>query len=158
MRHFIIAGLMAAALFPATAMAQSAAELRRDRLEMREQQRDLAQARRHGDRRDVRDARRDVRDARREYRQDWRDYRRAHRDVYRQPAYVGPRGWAYRPLAPGYRLERGYYAPRYVIADPYRYRLPVVRGSLRWVRYGNDVLLVDTRTGRVRDVYRDFFW
>lgn len=158
MRHFIIAGLMAATLFPAAAMAQSAAELRRDRQEIREQQRDLAQARRYGDRRDVRDARRDVRDARREYRQDWRDYRRSHRDVFRQPAYVGPRGWTYRPIAPGYRLDRGYYGPRYVIADPYRYRLPVVRGSLRWVRYGNDVLLVDTRTGRVRDVYRDFFW
>lgn len=149
MRQFIIAGLMAATLFPAAAMAQPTPQMRRDRPQIHEQQRGPTPARRDG---------RDVRDARRDQREDWRDYRRDHRDVFRRPAYVGPRGWVYRPVAPGYRLDQRYYASRYYVVDPYRYRLPVVRGSLRWVRYGNDVLLVDTRSGRVREVYRDFFW
>lgn len=144
MRQFIIAGLMAATLVPAAAMAQPAPQMRRERPQMHEQHRGPAY--------DTR------RDARRDQRDDWRDYRRAHRDVFRQPAYAGPRGWVYRPVTPGYRLDRRYYASRYYVVDPYRYRLPAVRGSLRWVRYGNDVLLVDTRSGRVREAYRDFFW
>jgi Ni/Co efflux regulator RcnB len=45
-----------------------------------------------------------------------------------------------------------------VIADPYRYRLPRATGPNRWVRYGNDVLLVNGRTGRVVTVYNSFFY
>jgi hypothetical protein len=36
--------------------------------------------------------------------------------------------------------------------------LPAAYGSYRWVRYYDDVLLVDVRNGRVVDVIRDFFW
>jgi Ni/Co efflux regulator RcnB len=31
-------------------------------------------------------------------------------------------------------------------------------GPQRWVRYGNDVVLVNIRTGRVIEVHRAFFW
>lgn len=157
MRKLILAGLMAATLMPAMAIAQDG-ELRRDRQDIRDQRQDLRDARREGDRRDVREQRRDVREARQEYREDWRDYRRSNGDVFRGPAYVGPRGWRYRPVTEGYRLERGFYGQRYWIADPYRYRLPAAVGPTRWVRYGNDVLLVNLRTGRVMTVYNGFFF
>jgi Ni/Co efflux regulator RcnB len=157
MRKLMIAGLMAATLAPAMASAQSG-ELRRDRQELREEQRELRDAQRYGDRRDIREERRDVREARQELRQDWRDYRRTNRDVFRGPAYVGPRGWRYRPVTVGYRLQPNFYGQRYVIADPYRYRLPRATGVNRWVRYGNDVLLVNSRNGRVVTVYDRFFF
>src|SRR5690606_18995338 len=103
--------------------------------------------------------RHDVRNTRQDYREDWQKYRRDHRDVFRsRSAYVGPRGYRYRVLTPGYRLAPAYYGSRYIIADPYRYRLSRVTGVQRWVRYGNDVVLVDTRTGRVIRVYQSFFW
>jgi len=91
-------------------------------------------------------------------RQDWREYRNHNRDIFRAPAYVGPRGYRYRPLAPGHRLEPAYFGQRYVIADPYRYRLPRAAPAERWVRYGNDVVLVNIRTGRVVNVYSGFFF
>lgn len=157
MRKFIISALIAATAFPAVATAQTS-ELRRDRQDIRQEQRDLRDAQRHGTRRDVREERRDVREARREYRDDWRDYRRQNRNVYRRQAYVGPRGYVYRPVAVGHRFRPAYYGSRYVISDPYRYRLPRTNGYQRWVRYGNDVALVNIRNGRVVAVHRDFFW
>lgn len=160
MRKLILTALMAAVALPATAaMAQSAGELRRDRQDIREQQRDLRDAQRRGDPRDIRDQRRDLRDARQEYREDWRDYRRAHGDVFRGPRYAPPvRGWRYRPVAVGYALPGQFYHQRYWINDPYRYRLPVAGPDRRWVRYGNDVLLVNVRNGRVITVYDRFFY
>jgi Ni/Co efflux regulator RcnB len=157
MRKMIILGLIAATALPGLASAQTA-ELHRDRQELREQRQDLMDARRHGDRDDVRAERRDVREARQELREDWRDYRRDHRDAFRRPAYVGPRGYRYRPVVVGYRFQPVYYSTRYVIADPYRYRLPRPAGFQRWVRYGNDAVLVNIRNGRVITVYDGFFW
>lgn len=158
MRTPIILALMAAVAVPSIAQAQSLREARESQRDVREERRDLRDAQRYGDRGDVRDARRDLRDAQREARGDWRDYRQSHRDVYRRPAYVGPRGYAYRPVTPGYRFAPAYYSQRYVIADPYRYRLPAAAGPNRWVRYGNDVVLVNVRTGRVLEVHNRFFW
>jgi Ni/Co efflux regulator RcnB len=160
MRKFILSALVAATAatgFTGIASAQTS-ELRRDRQQVREQQRDLRDAQAYGSRRDVRDARQDLREARRETREDWRDYRQSNRDIFRGPAYVGPRGYRYRPVVSGYRLQPSYYGSRYVIVDPYRYRLPRATGLNRWVRYGNDVLLVNTRTGRVITVYDRFFF
>ncbi len=159
MRKFVLSALIAvtaATGFTGIASAQTG-ELRRDRQDIREQQRDLRDAQRHGNRGDVRDARQDLRDARQEHREDWRDYRRTNQSVFRGPAYVGPRGYRYRPVTAGYRLQPAYYGSRYLIADPYRYRLPRAVGVNRYVRYGNDVLLVNPRTGRVVSVYNGFF-
>lgn len=158
MRKFLVAGLIAATVFPAVASAQTG-ELRRNQQEIREEQRDLRQAQRYGDRGDVRDARGDLREARQENREDWRDYRRTNRNVYRRPAYVAPvRNWRYRPVAVGARIQPAFYGSRYVISDPYRYRLPAAARNQRWVRYGNDVVLIDARTGRIARVHNGFFY
>ena len=157
MRKAMIAGLLAATLVPTIAEAQNS-ELRHDRREIREERRDVARDYRHGASLDrIRDDRRDVRDARREYRDDWRDYRGRHPDFYRGPAWVGPRGYHWRPVRVGYRFDPVFYDRRYWI-DPYRYHLRPVAGYQRWVRYGRDVVLVDMRNGRVLEVNRGFFF
>lgn len=155
MRKVILFGLMAATVLPGMAAAQTR-ELARDRQEIREERRDLGHAQRYGDRQDIREERRDLREAKREYRQDWREYRREHRNVYARGDWRSP--YRYRSFGPGVRIEQRYYAPRYVIGDPWRYRLPAAHGPLRWVRHYDDVLLVNMRTGRVVEVHRNFFW
>lgn len=160
MRKFILATAVAATLLPAgSVMAQSYGEVRRDTHELRQDRRDLRDAQWRGDRGDIRDARRELREDRRDRREDWRDYRRAHPEVYRGAAYVGPvRGWRYQPVTVGYRFQPAFYGQRYWV-DPTRYRLPAPRyGYQRWVRYGNDVVLVNTRSGRAVTVYNSFFY
>lgn len=159
MRKIILAAVAATILAPVGANAQSAGEVRRDGREIRRDQRDLDQARRYGDRGDIREARRELREDRQERREDWRDYRRAHGDVYRRPAYVGPRGYRYRPVSVGYRFAPSYYGRDYWINDYQTYRLPRPGyGYQRWVRYGRDVVLVDIRSGRVVQVNNGFFY
>ena len=155
MRKVIYVALMAATVLPGAAMAQTR-ELHRDRQDIREEQRELRDAQRYGDRSDVREERRDVREAKREYRQDWREYRKHNRNVYSRGNWRSP--YRYHAFNPGARIQSGYYGPRYVIADPWRYRLPPARANMRWVRHYDDVLLVNMRTGRVADVIRNFFW
>ncbi len=58
----------------------------------------------------------------------------------------------------GFFLDNVFFQPRYFINDPYAYRLPDVYGPYRWVRYYDDVLLVDVYSGEVVDVIHDFFW
>ncbi|MGK2908193.1 MAG: RcnB family protein [Sphingobium sp.] len=157
MRKFIILALLAATAIPATASAQSAGEVRRSQRDLREEQRDLRDAQRYGSRRDVREERRDVRDARREVREDWRDYRQSHRETYARGNFRAP--FRQQQWRPGARISPNYYGARYYINDPYRYRLPRAGGrDLRYVRHYDDVLLVNTRTGRVVQVYNRFFW
>ena len=156
MRKFILAALMAATVIPAAAQAQSYGEVRHDNREVRQDRRDVARAQAYGDRHDVRDARQELREDRRDRREDWRDYRQGHRDAFRGPAYVGPTGYRYRPVVVGYRFAPTYYAQRYWI-DPIRYRLPAAPAWQRYVRYGNDVALVNVRTGRVIAIYNGFF-
>ncbi|MBD8701608.1 conserved exported hypothetical protein [Sphingomonas sp. T1] len=159
MRKIILAAVAAATLVPTFASAQSYGEVRRSDREVRQSQRELQQARRFGDRGDVRDARRELREDRQERREDWRDYRRSHANVYRRPAYVGPRGYRYRPINVGHRFAPQYYGRNYWINDYQTYRLPRPGfGYQRWVRYGRDVVLVDTRNGRVAQVNNGFFY
>lgn len=89
---------------------------------------------------------------------DWRGYRDINRSIFSMPGYVGPRGWTYRRYRPGVRIAPVFYSQRYWIADPWRYRLPYASGFTRWVRYGDDVLLIDTRRGIILDLIPDFFW
>lgn len=158
MRKTLIAALAATMLVPAVAGAQSYGEVQRDQREINHDRRDLRQAQRQGDRGDIRDARQELREDRQERREDWRDYRRTHGDVYRRGGYAGPRGYNYRPVAPGYRFAPEYYGQRYWINDPWTYRLGRPAYGQRWVRYGNDVVLVNTRNGRVVQVYNRFFY
>lgn len=166
MRKLIMLGLMAATVLPVAApvQAQSRNEIRRDREQLREEQAELRHAQRHGDRRDIREERRDVREARRELREDqrdyrrdaWRDHRRDNRRLYARGHWRSP--YKYKAFRPGLRIGNGYYGPRYVIGDPWRYHLPRARAHQRWVRHYDDVLLVDVRRGIVVDVIRGFFW
>ncbi|WP_426165005.1 RcnB family protein [Sandarakinorhabdus sp. DWP1-3-1] len=150
MRNLIIIGLLAAVAAPVS--AQSVGEVRRGERDVRQQQQQLQDARRYGDRNDIRDERRDVQDARQELREDRRDLRDDRRD---RRAYVAPyRNWTYRPVAAGYRLQPGFYGQRYIIANPSFYRLQPAARNQQWVRYGNDLLLVNIRNGRVLQVVR----
>ena len=169
MRKLIITALMAAASLPTMASAQSQGEIRRDRRDVRDEQRDLRQAYRTGDRREIRDQRNDVRDARQELREDrrdrdrrdwgrndWRGYRDSNRGIYARGNWRAP--FRYTAFRSGIRIAPAYYGSRYYIADPWRYRLPNPGWNQRWVRHYNDVLLVDVRRGIVIDVIRNFYW
>ena len=159
MKRMILAAVAATILMPAGAQAQDTRELRRNQRELQRDRQDLRDAQRYGDHRDVREARQELREDRQEAREDWRAWHRDHRDVYRRPAYRGPAGYRYRPVAVGQRFAPGYYGRDYRIDDYRTYRLPQPRyGYQNWVRYGNDVVLVDTRSGRVVEVYNRFFY
>jgi len=156
MRKIIVAALTATMLVPAAASAQSYGEVRQGQREVRQDRRELNRARAYGDRGDVREARRELREDRQELREDRRDFRQQQR--YRGGAYVGPRGYAYRPVAPGYRFQPSYYGQRYWVNDWQRYRLARPSAGQRYIRYGNDVVLIDARSGRVVRSYNRFFY
>lgn len=184
MRQLILTALMVATAFPAiapiAASAQSNGEIRRDRQDVRQQEHQLDDAQRSGDRQDVRDERRDVRGARQELRNDvrdrhgdrrdgrnddarrnwgrndWRGYRDQNRDVYARGNWRAP--FRYTSFRTGIRIAPNYFGSQYFINDPWRYRLPNPGFNQHWVRHYNDVLLVDTRRGIVLDVIRNFYW
>jgi len=96
---------------------------------------------------------------RRDSRYDWQRYRYSNRGLYRPGRYYSPyRGYRYRPISIGIRLGSGFYSHPYWINDPWRYRLPQAYAGTRWVRYYDDVVLVDLFTGEVVDVIYNFFW
>lgn len=149
MRKWILLAAMAAVAVPTAASAQRQHDVRRDRIELRKDRHDVRQ-----DRRAVRSDRRDVRADRRDLRQ---DRRAVHRN---RSAYVAPvRNWSYRRVGVGYRLQPAFYGSRYYINDYGTYHLQAPRGRwLRWIRYGDDLLLVNIRTGRVLDVVHYRGW
>ncbi|EQB13887.1 RcnB family protein, partial [Novosphingobium lindaniclasticum] len=101
----------------------------------------------------------DRNDWRRDNRYDWQRYRDRNRSIYRIGGYYAPyRDYSYRRLSIGFSLGSLFYGSNYWINDPWQYRLPPVYGAYRWVRYYDDVLLVDTYSGEVVDVIYDFFW
>lgn len=105
------------------------------------------------------DNRRWSNDWRRDNRYNWSQYRTLNRGFYRLPTYYAPyRGYGYNRLSIGIFLNSGFYGNNYWINDPWSYRLPPAYGSYRWVRYWNDVILVDTYSGEVVDVIHNFFW
>lgn len=92
-------------------------------------------------------------------RYDWRSYRNQNRNYYRPGRYYSPyRNHYYSRISIGFYLGSPFYASNYWINDPWYYRLPAAYGSYRWIRYYDDVLLVDMRTGYVVDVIENFFW
>lgn len=99
------------------------------------------------------------RDWRRDDRYDWQRYRYSNRYLFQAERYYAPYGWdyGYRRFSIGYTLSTLLFDQQYWIDDPYSYRLPPVYGPYRWVRYYDDVLLVDLRSGRVVDKIYDFF-
>ena len=105
---------------------------------------------------------RDIRHDRRELRQDRQELRHDRRDIRRdrnRVAYVAPyRGWTYRPVTVGYQLRPTFWGTRYVVSDYGRWGLARPAWNQRWIRYGNDLLLVNVRTGRVLRVYHNRYY
>lgn len=92
-------------------------------------------------------------------RYNWSSYRDRNRAVYRPGRYVSPyASYRYSRVGIGFSLRPSFYGRNYWLSDPWQYRLPAVYGPYRWVRYYDDVVLVDTYTGQVVDVIYDFFW
>lgn len=158
MKFLITVAAVAATLSPMVAQAQTH-ELQRDRQEVREEKRELNQAKRYGDRSDIREERRDVREAKqelREDRRDWRSYKQQNRNAFRGSRFNAP--FRYRTFNDGVSIGSSYYAPRYRVSNYQNYRLPQPGRYQTYVRHYNDVLLVNTRTGRVVRAYRGFYW
>jgi Ni/Co efflux regulator RcnB len=96
---------------------------------------------------------------RQDRRYDWQRYRYSNRHIFRPAPYYSPyRNYGYSRFSIGITLGRDFYSNRYWINDPWQYRLPQPYAGTRWVRYYNDVLLVDVFNGQVLDVIYDFFW
>lgn len=93
-------------------------------------------------------------------RYDWQGYRNNNRDFFRLPRYYAPDGWGYgyRRFGIGLTLNSLLFDQDYWIDDPEYYRLPPAYGPYEWVRYYNDALLVDIRTGYVVDAVYDIFY
>jgi Ni/Co efflux regulator RcnB len=158
MRTLLVAALAATALVPAGASAQTRREVRHDQREINHDRREVRRDINRGNYHEAREDRREVREDRRERREDWRDYRRTHRSVFTRPAYVAPRGYRYRHVAVGATLNHRFWGPRYRISRYATYRLPYPGRNRMYVRYGNDVLLINARNGRVISVYDRFFY
>ena len=95
---------------------------------------------------------------RRDHRYDWRRHRDRNRHLFHLGFYYDPFGWGYRRWNIGWNIWPNYWSDRYWLRDPWQWRLPTVYGHYRWVRYYDDALLVNLRTGRVVDVIYDVFW
>jgi hypothetical protein len=99
------------------------------------------------------------RDWRGDRRYDWQRYRVSNRRHYHLSPYYAPyRNWSYRRFGIGFFLEPLFYSNSYWIGDPFSYRLPPAPPGTQWVRYYDDVLLVDIYSGEVIDAIYDFFW
>lgn len=147
---FLTIGLIAAMMVPAVAQAQTR-QIERDRRDVLEQQRDLRDAQRYGDRRDVKEARKDLRDAKRDHRDSVRDWRQDRRySDYRAP-------FRYQHFGVGAQLRPNYYAPGYRLGWDNRWGVPRAGRNMIYVRHYNDLLLVNERNGRVVKVYRNHF-
>jgi hypothetical protein len=92
-------------------------------------------------------------------RYDWRGHRDRYQNNYRPGRYYAPQyGRGYGRISIGFTIGSPYYSSRYWISNPDYYRLPPAYGSYRWVRYYDDVLLIDIRNGYVVDKIDNFFW
>lgn len=113
---------------------------------------------RYGDRRDSRRGSWNS-SWRNDNRYDWQRYRYSNRNLFRSGGYYAPyRNYRYNRLSIGLVLDSLFYSNRYWLSDPYQYRLPPAPYGTQWVRYYDDVVLVDVYTGEVLDVIENFFW
>lgn len=153
MKRFILLAAVAAMVAPGTAQAQRHDRGHQAYHQIVNHDRRTARANRHAIRSDRQLARADRRVGRAD-----RDFSRASRHA--RAMYVAPvRHWTYRPVRVGYRLDPAFYGSRYYIDNYGMYHLQAPHSRwLRWIRYGNDLLLVNIRTGRVLDVVHYRFW
>ncbi len=143
-KQLILTALVAALAMPAAANA-APDNHRRDRQEQTNQ-RDMQQRQRAEVRQTVRAPAREA----------WQDYRQTHREAFRAPKFKSRN--TYRTFAIGTRLNTSYYGSAYRVNDYARYRLPRPGRAQAYVRNYNDLLLVNTRSGVVLKVLRNFYW
>jgi Ni/Co efflux regulator RcnB len=144
MRKLILGAIALAIFVPGTASAQTA-EIRKDERQVSEQNEQLQRAIETGDPRQIEEQARDARKAGQELRED--------QDHFARNQYVAPySNWTYSSPEPGTKLRSRFYSERYNVAHPDSYELHSVKHHQRWVRYGDDLLLVNIRTGRVIEV------
>ncbi|MEO8175874.1 MAG: RcnB family protein [Sphingomicrobium sp.] len=129
MRKTILMGLMAATMFSGAAANAASRE---------------------GDRHQRSEARHDTR----HHNKQQAKRHSAHWKVYNAPV----RNWRYRPLNVGYQLQPSFYGSRYYVSDYNMYQLRAPGRYQRWIRYGDDLLLVNTRNGRVIQVVHNRYW
>lgn len=107
----------------------------------------------------VRDGARWDRGWRNNNRYNWASFRQANRLIFAPGPYFAPfAGHFYRPVGIGFFLDPLFFQPRFFLNDPWAFRLPPPGARFRWVRYYDDVLLVDIFTGEVVDSIEGFFW
>lgn len=144
MRRIIFGGVLATLVLPAAVLAQTS-EIRKDERKVDRQTEQLQRAVDSGDLKDIEEQARDTRKAQQELRED--------RDKFASKQYVAPyRDWTYSTPALGTQLRSGFYGTRYTVAHPDGYKLRKAKRNQRWVRYGDDLLLVNVRSGRVLEV------
>jgi len=171
MKKFIAAALLAAVAMPVAlpaAHAQSQREGRRDRQDVRQDRRDVQRDQRRGNPQQARQERRDQPGSRQEVRggrgdrdrswgnNDWQTHRAGNRGAYARGNWRAP--FRYNNFRDGSRISAAFFGSRYIISDPWRYHLPRAGWGQTWVRHYDDLLLVDTRRGRVVRVIRNFYW
>ena len=143
MTKFVLLAAIAATVMPGAAIAQQH-NARQDRTEVRHNQRTAS-----SDRHNVRTDRRNVS----------RNTAQRNTGHRARSAYVAPvRNWSYRPVNVGYRLQPSFYGSRYYISDYGAYHVRAPSRWQQWIRYGNDLLLVNIRTGRVLQVIHYAGW
>lgn len=91
------------------------------------------------------------------------DRRAYQRNVYAQHRFRGgfyrkPPGWYYRRWSYGQILPFAFFASNYWLNDYYAYDLPIPPYGYEWVRYGDDAILVDVRTGMILQVMYGVFY
>lgn len=87
-------------------------------------------------------------------------YRKIYRSEhhYRVRPYVRPRGWYSHDWILGEILPSLFWTRSYWIVQYWLYDLPIPPVGCIWVRYGDDALLIDQRTGEVIMVIYDIFY
>ena len=160
MRKLLIAALAATALVPGVATAQGHGHYRHEQQQLNRERRQVNNQRRviNNQRREVYNEQRVVNNERRAVNQNWRAYRQTHRQVFTRPAYVAPRGYSYRRVVVGYRLNPVFWGRSYRVYDYGNFGLPWPGRGRAYVRYGDDLLLINVYNGRVIRVYEDFFY
>lgn len=88
----------------------------------------------------------------------WAAWRAAHPALFQPGSYRPPHGgYAYAAIKPGTILPAEFLAEQYWVQDPSIYHLPPATGSYQWIRYYNDILLVNIDSGRVMEVVTGLF-